>query len=79
MDVSENEHRNRDQITRAQSVQSGLPASKEAMTEPPPPPSPNHGGTLVGTVPTHAADAERIILDAEAKAAGEWPPDFLRR
>ncbi len=37
MDVSESDRRNTEQIRRAQSEQSGLPASKEAMTEPPPP------------------------------------------
>jgi hypothetical protein len=38
MDVSESEHRNTEQIRRAQSEQSGLLASKQAMNEVPPEP-----------------------------------------
>ena len=70
---------NDEQVRRHANPTDALQQSKDAMAEAPPPPAPNHGGDLVGTLPDNAADAERIILDKEAKDAGTWPPAFLKR
>jgi hypothetical protein len=70
---------NTEQVRRLAHPIDALQQSRDAMREPPPVSSPNSGAGIVGTVPTNAADAERVILDGEAKADGEWPPAFLRR
>jgi hypothetical protein len=54
--------------------QSGLPASKEAMTDVPPP-TPNRNG--IGTVPATAQDDARMTLKDDAMPS--WPPPYLRR
>jgi hypothetical protein len=71
MDVSETERRNTEQVRRAATEQSGLPASREAMTEAK---VPQYDGGPTQPMPPQWPRAERLLLNAEAKAADVWPP-----